>query len=263
MGIAPKLKDLTGKRFGRWQVIEKAPRTENGTYWLCVCDCGTVKAVHSTSLTKGLSKSCGCYAKERTSESHLSNTEVFINKSVALHNNYYDYSLVEYYRSNQKIKIICPVHGVFEVTPNNHLRKKGCPSCSKGGFKKNLPATLYVFVSENSYKIGVTNRPVRERLGKINRNRENKFIVHKTYDLPGDVCYLVEQRLHKLFRIFGGFNATETSGDGFTEIYLGNFTESTQFFVDNTIKEYMNKPVEDIDIMSGIREIEEYKRLHC
>ena len=30
------------------------------------------------------------------------------------HNNFYDYSLVEYKNQKTKIKIICPIHGIFE-----------------------------------------------------------------------------------------------------------------------------------------------------
>ena len=30
-----------------------------------------------------------------------------------------------------KIKIICPIHGVFDMTPNGHLCGQGCPACAK------------------------------------------------------------------------------------------------------------------------------------
>ena len=47
-----------------------------------------------------------------------------------IHNNYYDYSLVQYKNAHTKIKIICPKHGIFEQLPQNHLIKKnGCPHC--------------------------------------------------------------------------------------------------------------------------------------
>ena len=49
----------------------------------------------------------------------------FISKSKLIHNNKYDYSLVEYVNYNTKVKIICPFHGVFEQTPNDHLRGRG------------------------------------------------------------------------------------------------------------------------------------------
>lgn len=60
-----------------------------------------------------------------------SNTINFINKATKIHKGKYDYSLVNYTKSSNKIKIICPEHGIFEQTPNNHLSGKGCPDCAK------------------------------------------------------------------------------------------------------------------------------------
>lgn len=54
----------------------------------------------------------------------------FILKSNIKHNNKYDYSLVDYTGAYNKVKIICPEHGVFEQTPNEHLRGRGCPKCA-------------------------------------------------------------------------------------------------------------------------------------
>lgn len=55
----------------------------------------------------------------------------FLEKSKKLHNNKYDYSLVNYINNNKKIKIICPEHGEFEQTPMQHLRGFGCKKCSQ------------------------------------------------------------------------------------------------------------------------------------
>lgn len=43
----------------------------------------------------------------------------------------YDYSLVEYINSMVKVKIICPIHGIFEQAPSNHINGSGCPACSE------------------------------------------------------------------------------------------------------------------------------------
>jgi len=59
------------------------------------------------------------------------NTENLIEKSKKIHNNRYDYSLTNFINESTKIKIICPVHGVFEQNPRNHQRGRGCRSCSK------------------------------------------------------------------------------------------------------------------------------------
>lgn len=57
-------------------------------------------------------------------------TEDFIFKSNIIHNNKYDYSLVNYVNNKTKIKIICPIHGEFLQIPNNHLGGNGCIRCS-------------------------------------------------------------------------------------------------------------------------------------
>ena len=56
-------------------------------------------------------------------------TEDFIREACLVHGGYYDYSMVEYTRSDAKVKIICPFHGVFEQTPSHHLSGHGCSRC--------------------------------------------------------------------------------------------------------------------------------------
>lgn len=59
------------------------------------------------------------------------NKEGFIEKANRVHCNKYDYSKVEYVNNQTKICIICPEHGEFWQTPNNHLKGHGCPKCGK------------------------------------------------------------------------------------------------------------------------------------
>lgn len=61
--------DLTGQRFGRLQVLDKAESTPQGkAKWLCVCDCGVTLSVRSETLRRGDSMSCGCLASEMVSQ---------------------------------------------------------------------------------------------------------------------------------------------------------------------------------------------------
>lgn len=53
----------------------------------------------------------------------------FISEANLKHNNFYDYSLVDYINSQTKVKIICPIHGEFEQQANSHLQGRGCPKC--------------------------------------------------------------------------------------------------------------------------------------
>lgn len=59
-----KLNNLINQQFGRLKVIGRAPNKNNKVYWLCECDCGTILPVRSDQLTRGVTRSCGCYHKE-------------------------------------------------------------------------------------------------------------------------------------------------------------------------------------------------------
>lgn len=63
------LQDLTGQRFGKWTVIERAPNVKYRgvitVMWKCRCDCGAVTNVQRGNLMGGKStqcKSCGARA---------------------------------------------------------------------------------------------------------------------------------------------------------------------------------------------------------
>lgn len=58
------------------------------------------------------------------------NTTEFIEEAKVTHGDRYDYSKVEYVNNYTKVCIICPEHGEFWQTPNNHLSHHGCPKCS-------------------------------------------------------------------------------------------------------------------------------------
>lgn len=54
--------DLTGLKFGKWEVLKRdlsRPR-----YYICKCECGTIKSVFGPTLKNGASKSCGCLIRE-------------------------------------------------------------------------------------------------------------------------------------------------------------------------------------------------------
>lgn len=64
-------------------------------------------------------------------------TDEFIKRAIRTHSNKYDYSMIKYVNSLTKIKIICPIHGEFWQTPNNHIiEKQGCPKCPHRSYKK-------------------------------------------------------------------------------------------------------------------------------
>jgi hypothetical protein len=62
MGVKTVAKELTGYRFGMLEVLERVENDKRGsTMWLCVCDCGRQTIKRGQELTRGHTKSCGCY----------------------------------------------------------------------------------------------------------------------------------------------------------------------------------------------------------
>ena len=55
----------------------------------------------------------------------------YIKQAKEIHGCKYDYSLVNYVRGVDKIKIICSEHGLFEQRAFNHLSGHGCPVCGR------------------------------------------------------------------------------------------------------------------------------------
>lgn len=84
------------------------------------------------------------------------NFEDLILRFNTIHNNKYDYSLVNFINTRTKIKIICKEHGIFEQKPNSHLFGKGCPICreSKGeiNIREYLKDKKINFISQFKFK---------------------------------------------------------------------------------------------------------------
>jgi len=62
----PRVKNITGQRFGMLVAIKPNGRNGGQYRWDCLCDCGCIFNASMTSITKGRVSSCGCEGlKER------------------------------------------------------------------------------------------------------------------------------------------------------------------------------------------------------
>lgn len=63
----PKVKDLTGRKFGRLEILERAPNKSgiHEAMWKCKCDCGKKVNAVGGQLRSGRTKSCGCLRNEQ------------------------------------------------------------------------------------------------------------------------------------------------------------------------------------------------------
>lgn len=67
---------LIGQKFGRWTVLKLDKSKKR--YYICRCDCGTVRSVFKGSLKNGATKSCGCLKTELQKERNKENAKAHI-----------------------------------------------------------------------------------------------------------------------------------------------------------------------------------------
>lgn len=75
-------------------------------------------------------------------------TEEFIENSIKIHGNKFDYSKVDYKNNNTKVLIGCSVHGYFEQIPRNHLMGIGCAKCGRVSTAEKLSKGTENFINQ-------------------------------------------------------------------------------------------------------------------
>ena len=75
------VKDETGNTYGYLTVISRAPNNKDGrAMWNCKCKCGNEIVVAGKHLRSGNTKSCGCYQRQRATESNLQRAGSLVGK---------------------------------------------------------------------------------------------------------------------------------------------------------------------------------------
>ncbi len=85
---------------------------------------------------------CWQCSYEKRGNKNLLTTEKFIEKAKKIHGDKYIYSESIYNGTKVPIKIICPKHGEFMQTPNDHLNGKGCQLCNESHLEKEVKKLL-------------------------------------------------------------------------------------------------------------------------
>jgi hypothetical protein len=115
--------------------------------------------------------------------------EEFIIDSKKIHGNIYDYSLVNYINNRTKVKIVCPKHGDFFITPYNHLKGSICPVCSK---TQNLDKNSFIKKSNEihgkRYDYSLVNYKNNKTKVKIICKNHGEFLQRPNDHLMGQGC---------------------------------------------------------------------------
>lgn len=164
--------------------IEKSNKIHNDLY-----DYTDVNYINALTKVKIKCKRCGhefeqtpnkhlqgrgcpiCAAKDRGLK-HRTSTEDYIKKVSKIHNNFYDYSKLQYETHNKEVCVICPIHGEFWILASKHLYdKQGCPKCTQSSLER----TVDIFL---------TNKTIKYTSQKSFDWLYNKKFLHLDFYLP-------------------------------------------------------------------------------
>lgn len=172
---------------------------------------------------------CGCPLCGNLTLRNVLKLEDFITRASEKHNNFYDYSLVKYKTTKDKVCIICPEHGTFWQNGDSHLRGCKCPKCAEDdqyGFKRSKFIEKYkgklvkfyileMFGNEEKFvKIGITGQTIKKR--SPGRGVYNYTIINCIEDAP-DKIWDLEVSLKKELKTFR-YNPL-LKMDGYTECF--------------------------------------------
>ena len=138
----------------------------------------------------------GC-SNYKLSKERRSDTTTFVRRAEEIHSNKYTYQDSIYGNNEQeKVLVTCKDHGNFLISPNNHLRGKGCKNCAKNGYRTNKSGNLYILQNDTITKIGITNNVVSMRCRNISVSSGKLFeiIFSKSFE-DGSIPLQLETQL--------------------------------------------------------------------
>lgn len=144
----------------------------------------------------------GCF--EQTPSSHMNGngcpicggskaltTELFIQRAKNIHGDRYLYNDVVYKNIQSKIKIECKIHGIWEASPNTHLKGYNCPKCTNS-----IKITSEFFIRKSKdihndyYQYDLSEYKNRDTPVKIVCPKHGEFFQTPRVHLRGNGCNL-------------------------------------------------------------------------
>jgi hypothetical protein len=154
-------------------------------------------------------KECPRCGRLKANKSEGDNGKIFIEKAQKIHGNKYDYSLVDYKRSKDRVIIKCLIHSNFKQTPAGHLSGRGCPKC------KNILLSQYGMQTQeewiekakkvhgNKYDYSLVNYIDCKTKIKIVCPKHGQFKQNPTNHLTGQGCpHCSESKSERIIRVF-------------------------------------------------------------
>ncbi|MBH9576730.1 DUF723 domain-containing protein [Inhella proteolytica] len=157
--------------------------------------------------------------------------ERFVDRARQVHGEKYDYSLIDYSTAKKPVRIVCPVHGVFEQTPDMHL-KSGCRRCaddalpgayterrfsSDGALESSVGTLYYVKLSSESeqfFKVGISKNSASKRFAGYGTGYGYRIEVLKARQIALGKAYEIEQRVLSEFGALHRYTPRNLSKSG-------------------------------------------------
>ena len=119
-----KARQIHGDKYGDYAKVEYV----NSRTKVCIV-CPKHGEFWQTPSNHLKGQGCPICGYETVSIKLFKDTNLFIERAKEIHNNKYDYSKTIYKGCKEDLIVTCPIHGDFEITPNEHLNRYGCPKC--------------------------------------------------------------------------------------------------------------------------------------
>lgn len=118
-----------------------------------------------------------------------------------------------YHTQSSKTEFICKLEHKWLATPDSVMRLSGCPACANSGYKKNLPAYVYVLQFESFIKYGITNN-ITSRMARHKKNGKYDIVCLRHF-ASGTDARILEKKIKDTYG--GHYVGRDQCPDGFTE----------------------------------------------
>ena len=137
-----KAKEIHGNEYD-YSKVDLEHRDKNGRVCIICKEHGEFWQEPRVHLQGSRCKLC---SRDKKIKLQTKDTEQFIVEAKKIHGNKYDYSKVEYKGCLEKVCIICPIHGEFWQTPDNHIHGHGCRKCLSDKISESRKHSIEKFV---------------------------------------------------------------------------------------------------------------------
>ena len=202
-----KFKELYGDKYD-YSKIGNITSTSDKITIVCPKHGEFVKTVNNHLHGQGCPK---CKIEERIKNGQ----KEFERMGNKIHNGKYNYNKSTYKGYNEKVCIICPIHGEFWQTPSLHISQKcGCPKCANKNKELNEVIEKCIEIHGDKYDYSLIESPILSKKQKIkckncgrifeidlgshiHNKRGCKFCSHRSY------VYTTDEFKERAYKVHG------------------------------------------------------------